>query len=200
MSDWQEQPDWWQASDGRWYPPPRDPQTPPPGNPGYPPPPGPGAQGWGPPPGPYQDWGPPPDPGAPPGMYFDRVSGLVLPEGVELASIGRRVASFFLSIVLLIVTLGIGYLIWGLILWQGGRTPAFQVLGMRCWRPETERVAGFWWMALREIGGRILLDITAIIAVVSFILMLITRRRQALHDVIAGTVVVIDPRGVLRTG
>ena len=192
MSDRQEQPDWWQASDGRWYPPS--------GDPGYQPEAGSGAQGWGPPPGQHQDWGPPPDRPAPPGMYFDPVSGLVLPEGVELAGIGRRVASFFLSILLVIVTLGIGYLIWGLILWQGGRTPAFQVLGMRCWRPETERVAGFWWMALREIGGRILLDLTAIIAVVSFILMLVTRRRQALHDVIAGTVVVIDPHGVLRAG
>ncbi|MBO0728482.1 MAG: RDD family protein [Acidimicrobiaceae bacterium] len=148
-------------------------------------------------------FGPPPQPGrqawnAPPGMYFDPVSGLVLPEGVELASVARRVGAFFLSIGLAIVTLGIGYLIWGLIVWGGGRTPALQVLGMRCWRPETERVAGWWWMALREVVGRILLDITVLIAVASFILMLVTRRRLALHDVVAGTVVLRDPNGVLR--
>ena len=27
---------------------------------------------------------------------------------------------------------------------------------MRCWRPETNRVAGFWYMALREIPGRLI--------------------------------------------
>jgi uncharacterized RDD family membrane protein YckC len=132
-------------------------------------------------------------------MYLDQVSGLVLPEGVVLASIGRRIGAFFLGILLSIVTLGIGYLIWGLIVWRGGRTPTFQVLRMRCWRPETGRVAGFWWMALREIGGRILEDVLAIFTLIfSFALMLITRRRTSLHDVIAGTVVLHDPNGLLR--
>ena len=48
---------------------------------------------------------------APPGMYFDQASGLNLPMGVELASIGRRIGAYFLSIPLAIVTLGIGYAI-----------------------------------------------------------------------------------------
>lgn len=182
MSDTQEQPDWWQAADGRWYPPPGDPHRTTPGPIGGQPPP-PFGQAWNP----------------PPGMYLDPESGLTLPEGVMLASVGRRVAAFFLGIVLAIFTLGIGYVIWGLLVWGGGQTPTFQVMGMRCWRPETGRVAGFWWMALREIGGRILEDVLAIFTLLfSLILMLVTRRRQSLHDLIAGTVVLRDPNGVLR--
>src|SRR5580700_8511868 len=105
------------------------------------------------------------------GLYFDQASGLILPQGVELASVGRRIGAYFLAIPLAIVTLGIGYIIWGLIVWGKGQTPALQVLGMRCWRPETGRVAGFWWMALREIIGRLAEGILSVITLLtSFIL------------------------------
>ena len=135
---------------------------------------------------------------APPGMYFDPVSGLTLPVGVELASAGRRIGAFFLSIPLSIITLGIGYLIWGLIVWGRGQTPALQVLGMRCWRPETGRVAGWGWMALREIIGRFVEGILSIITLLlSLILMLTSKERKSLHDLIAGTVVLRDPNKVL---
>jgi uncharacterized RDD family membrane protein YckC len=155
---------------------------------------------------------PPPAPPSPPaygygqpaagvmatGTYFDQGSGLTLPQGVELASVGRRIGAFFLAIPLSIVTLGIGYVIWGLIVWGSGQTPALQVLGMRCWRPETGRVAGWWWMALREIVGRIVEGILSIITLlVSFILMCTRGDRRCLHDLIAGTVVLYDPNKVL---
>ena len=52
---------------------------------------------------------------APQGMYLDPKSGLMLPEGVQLASVGRRIGAYFLSALLAVVTLGIGYVIWGLI-------------------------------------------------------------------------------------
>ena len=134
----------------------------------------------------------------PPGTYVDPVSGLVLPAGVTLASAGRRIGAYFLSLLLFIVTLVVGYLIWGLIVWGRGTTPALQVLGMRCWRPDTGRVAGWWWMALREIIGRLVEGILGIITgAISFILMLSTTDRRTLHDMIAGTVVVYDPDKVL---
>jgi hypothetical protein len=88
----------------------------------------------------YSDGQSPPG-GAPAGMYIDHASALVLPQGVQLAPVGRRIGAWFLSILLAIVTLGIGYVIWGLIVWGRAQTPALQVLGMRCWRPETGRVA-----------------------------------------------------------
>lgn len=132
------------------------------------------------------------------GTYFDQASGLNLPRGVELASVGRRIGAFFLAIPLAIVTLGIGYVIWGLIVWGSGTTPALQVLGMRCWRPETGQVPGWWWMALREVVGRIVDGILSIITyLVSFILMCSRPDRRCLHDLIAGTVVLHDPNKVL---
>ena len=199
-------------------PPPGRAYDPPPPNQGFNPPPPPG-QGYGAPP-PGQGYGQAPPPGftaAPPvpagygygqhpaaavpqGMYFDQVSGLVLPDGTELASVGRRIGAWFLSIPLVIVTLGIGYVIWGLIVWGNGQTPALQVLGMRCWRPETGRVAGFWWMALREIPGRLIDGILSFITgITSFVLFVTGRQHKALHDWIAGTVVLHDPNKVLTS-
>jgi uncharacterized RDD family membrane protein YckC len=194
---------------------------PPPGNPppsdGFPPP-APTGGGYAyeqpPPAGPYATPQPPPGaygyeqpglgvqpPGAglvPAGMYIDPVSGLALPQGVELASVGRRIGAYFLAIPLAIVTLFIGYVIWGLIVWANGQTPALQVLGMRCWRPETGRVAGWWWMALREIVGRVAEGILSFITLLlSLILMLTRPDRRSLHDLLAGTVVLRDPNKVL---
>ena len=134
----------------------------------------------------------------PAGMYLDQESGLMLPLGTVLASPGRRIGAFFLAIPLAIITLGIGYVVWGLIVWGNGQTPALQVLGMRCFRPETNRVADFWWMALREIVGRILDGILSIITeLISLIFMLTRPDRKALHDLVAGTVVLRDPNKVL---
>ena len=149
-----------------------------------------------PPPVPGYAYGPP---GAvPPGMYVHQASGLVLPQGVELAPIGRRIGAYFLSILLAIVTLGIGYVIWGLVIWGRGQTPALSVLGMRCWKPDRNQVPGWWWMALREIVGRFVEGILSFITlIVSFILMLSSPKRQCLHDLIAGTVVLYDPNKVL---
>lgn len=124
--------------------------------------------------------------------------GVVLPVGVQLASVGRRIGAFFLGLVLSIVTLGIGYLIWGLVIWGRGQTPALQVLGMRCWRPEVGRVAGWWRMALREVIGGLVGGILSLITeLISLILFVSTKEHRALHDMIGGTVVVHDPNKVL---
>lgn len=136
----------------------------------------------------------------PAGMYLDQQSGLMLPQGTQLASPGRRIGAFFLAIPLVIITLGIGYVVWGLIVWANGQTPALQVLGMRCFRPETNRVAGFWWMALRETIGRLLDGILSIITeTISFVFMLTRPDRKTIHDLVAGTVVLRDPDKVLSS-
>jgi uncharacterized RDD family membrane protein YckC len=132
------------------------------------------------------------------GRYFDPASGLNLPEGTELASHGRRIGAYFLTIPLVIVTLVIGYLIWGAIIWARGTTPALQVLGMRCWLPDSGAVPGWWRMALREIVGRFLEGILLITEVISFVLMLSRPDRRCIHDLVAGTVVLRDPNKVLQ--
>ena len=124
--------------------------------------------------------------------------GLSLPPGVELASTGRRIAAWFLAFPLAVVTLGIGYAIWGLVVWSRGTTPALQVLGMRCWKPATGRPATWGTMALREIIGGIVENLLGwLTGLASFIVMLASGDRRCIHDMIAGTVVVRDPGRVL---
>ena len=129
---------------------------------------------------------------------YPSFNGLSLPPGVELAGVGRRIGAWFLAIPLAIVTLGIGYAIWGLVVWGRGTTPALQVLGMRCWRPATGTPATWGTMALREIVGGIIENLLGwITGLASFIVMLASGDRRCIHDMIAGTVVVRDPGRVL---
>ena len=124
---------------------------------------------------------------------------LGLPEGVVLAPVGRRIGAWFLSIVLCIVTLFIGYVIWGLVCWSQGTTPALKVLKMKAWYPDRGECAHFWRMALREIIGGIAENILGwITELVSFIMFVSGREHQALHDKVAGTVVVYDPGGLIN--
>lgn len=132
------------------------------------------------------------------GRVLDPASGLYLPPGVQLASVGRRIGAYFLAIPLFIITLGIGYIIWGLVLWSSGTTPALKVLKMKCWRVDTGEVPGWGRMALRDFVGRIVDGILgAITQLISFIMFLATQKRQALHDTIASTTVLYDPNKVL---
>jgi uncharacterized RDD family membrane protein YckC len=130
-------------------------------------------------------------------MYYDQASNLTLPQGTVLAGVGRRIGAYFLAVPLFIDTLGIGYAIWGLIVWAQGTTPALQVLGMRCYRPETGQVANWGYMALREIVGRLVESVIFIVAIVSFIFMCARPDRRTIHDMVAGTVVLHDPNKVL---
>jgi uncharacterized RDD family membrane protein YckC len=194
-------------------PPPQQPQPayqPPPSYqpaPTYPPPPG---YQTAPPPQPGQSFpsAPPVQPqygygqmaptGVPQGMFFDPASGLTLPNGTELASVGRRIGAYFLSGLLAIVTLGIGYIIWGLIAWSRGTSPALSVLGMKVWRPADNKPASWGYMALRDIIGTIADSILSIITgLISFIMFVSGKQHQSLHDLVAGTVVLYDPNKVL---
>ncbi len=92
-------------------------------------------------------------PRVPPGMWFDPDTWLILPQGVRPASKGRVAASYALAIGLFIATLGLGYLIWAAVAWGQGQTPAQRLLGLRCWRRDTGRVAGRKHLALRQVTG-----------------------------------------------
>jgi len=135
----------------------------------------------------------------PQGLYRDELSGVLLPQGTQLASNGRRIGAYFLAIPLAIVTLGIGYLIWGLIAWGNGQTPALQVLGMRCWHPDSRQVPGWGKMAFREVIGYLVCEsLTGVTEIIGFIFMLTRPDRRTIHDMVAGTVVVHDPNKVLQ--
>lgn len=140
----------------------------------------------------YEQYARPP---VPPGMYFDRDSGRVLPLGVRSRTIGRVVAAYGLAVLLFIVTLGIGYLAWGLVTWGAGQTPAQKLLGLRCWRPETGRVAGRTHMVIRQITGLLL---NGELLMGPFIL-LASKEQTSIGDFFMGTVVLYDPHDALLT-
>jgi uncharacterized RDD family membrane protein YckC len=136
-------------------------------------------------------------PQVPHGMYYDQLSGLILPQGTTLAPVGRRIGAYFLAGLLSIVTLGIGYLIWGAIVWSSGQTPAQQCLGLQTWKPQ-ERVNATWGtMFLRGLAW-VVLGVIPFAQLVSFILFLSGKEHRALHDSIASTIVLHDPNRVLR--
>ena len=56
-----------------------------------------------------------------------------------VASLGKRIEALALVPLLFIVTLGIGWLVWCVIEWTGGRTPSYRVLGLRVVRASDDR-------------------------------------------------------------
>jgi hypothetical protein len=135
-------------------------------------------------------------PTTPPGMYFDRESGVVLPEGVRPASLGRLIAAACLAVPLFAVTLGVGYITWGVVIWGQGQTPVQRLLQMRCWLPDTGRVASREDMAVRQVLGLAF----AGQLVIGVWLLLFSRAHRSMGDYLAGTVVVHDPDRVLLKG
>lgn len=123
-----------------------------------------------------------------------------------LASRGKRFGALLLEILLVVVTLGIGWLIWSLIVYSRGQTPAKQMLQMRVIRVEGQQAAGWGWMALRELvlkaaivfllAGVVLLGIVWVI--VNGIVLLNNDRNQALWDKMVKTVVISDPDNLYR--
>jgi uncharacterized RDD family membrane protein YckC len=134
----------------------------------------------------------------PPAPVYGLTADRGLPPGTELASVGRRIGAFFLRFPLIIVTLGVGYLVWGVVTWTRGTTPALQVLGCKLWVPDQQQMPGFWRSVLRNLVGGIVEGVVfPIIAIVSFVLFLANDEHKALHDMIGGTLVVHDPDKVL---
>lgn len=144
----------------------------------------------------------PPPPGSFPGVSVPD-SRARFPDPIPmLASKGRRFGAYLLEIPLTIVTLGIGYIIWMLIVWARGQTPAKQLLRMRVVRLEERRTANWGWMALRNFVLGVLIGIplglifpgfSIIWLLANAIALLVSRRNQALWDMMLKTVVVHDP-------
>jgi uncharacterized RDD family membrane protein YckC len=133
-------------------------------------------------------------PTVPPGMWFDRDTWLILPQGVRPASKGRVAASYALAIGLFIATLGVGYLIWAFVAWGRGQTPAQRLLVLRCWRRDTRRVAGRKHMALRQVTG-LLLNGELLMGP---LIWLGSKELNSVGDFFAGTVVLHDPNQLLH--
>jgi uncharacterized RDD family membrane protein YckC len=177
---------------------PGDPNQPPQGYPGAPPAQYPAAPPQGAPP---QGYPPPPGQAGTPQGYMDRATQVgalpPLPPGTSLATAGKRIGTYLLELVLAVVTLGIGYLIWMLIVWGRGQTPGKQVMGLRIYHLQNQRAASWGQMFVRQFIGGIVNSIFYIGFIVSVVFLFTDPLRRTVPDRIAGTIELNDPNKVL---
>ena len=119
-----------------------------------------------------------------------------------LSSVGKRFGEYCLDVALAIVTLGIGWLIWTLIILGRGQTPAKQILDMRVVNAETGQVPGWGMMFVREFLLKgllmgIVVSVTFGLGLILYFWLTWDDRNQELWDKMVGTVVVEDPDGRL---
>jgi uncharacterized RDD family membrane protein YckC len=136
--------------------------------------------------------------GVQPALYTDPATGLTIPVGTEVASVGIRVGGYFLSVLfwfLASFTVEIAYLVWGAITWSNGQTPTQRVLSLRCWKIQEARPATWVEMLLRGVCE--VVELTIIAGLASFIMMLANKDRRTLYDLLSGVVVLHDPNKVL---
>jgi uncharacterized RDD family membrane protein YckC len=125
---------------------------------------------------------PPPPPSNNSGSY----GGSVVPCGN-----GVRFGALLLDSLLFVVTCGIGWLIWSIVLWQQSTSPAKKMLNLKIVDINTGAPASMVQMLLREGLGKIVLSaITGIVGIVSAILILVVPSRQGVWDYISKTTVV----------
>ena len=120
--------------------------------------------------------------------------------GIPLTNPWARLGSSLIDLVLIIVTLIIGWLIWTLIVWSKGQTPGKQICGQRVVMKRTGQAATWGEMALRDfvirglaigIIGQLTCGIFSIVAT----LMIFSTYHETMWDKWAGTLVVDDREG-----
>jgi uncharacterized RDD family membrane protein YckC len=129
---------------------------------------------------------PPPPPSNNSGSFGAGAGAGVVPCGN-----GVRFGALLLDSLLFIVTCGIGWLIWDIVLWQQSTSPAKKMLNLKIVDINTGAPASMVQMLLREGLGKIVLSaITGIVGIVSAILILVVPSRQGVWDYISKTTVV----------
>jgi uncharacterized RDD family membrane protein YckC len=88
----------------------------------------------------------------------------------------------------------VGYLAWAAVAWGHGQTPAQRLIGLRCWRRDSGRVAGRRHMALRQVTG-LFLNGELLIGPLTW---LGSKELNSVGDFFAGTVVLCDPNQLLH--
>src|SRR4051794_32314530 len=91
---------------------------------------------------------PPADAPAPPMTTFEHLPPP--PPPAPLASAWIRIEEAVVEVLLFVCTLGIGWLVWWIVAWGRGDSPAKQVLALRVVRASDRQLPGFGKMALRE--------------------------------------------------
>jgi hypothetical protein len=119
--------------------------------------------------------------------------------GQALSSPGRRFGAYALDYLLSLVTLGIGWLIWFLVIADSGRSPGKSLMNMRCVDAATGRPLGFGRMVLRDVVGKLAVSLVVYVTfglgLPLLLWLLWDARNQQLWDKMATSVVVdVAPR------
>jgi uncharacterized RDD family membrane protein YckC len=123
-----------------------------------------------------------------------------MPASIRLSSAWRRLGGNLLDGLLILVTLLIGWIVWSIVLWDRGQTPAKQLLGMRVLHRNTLTSARRGRMFLREVPCKWIIYIFAnftLIGIVAYFWLLWDSSRQELWDKMVETIVVNDPENLL---
>ncbi|MYH74081.1 MAG: RDD family protein [Acidimicrobiales bacterium] len=125
----------------------------------------------------------------------------LLPGDVEYASPWLRLGAMVLENFLVVVTLGIGWVIWALIIVRRGQTPAKSLLGLRVIDDATLEPVGFVRMFfVRGLVGDLITTFAFILTVgVLAFMPFWDRRNQTLWEKLSNTHVVVDPIGGSRS-
>lgn len=118
-----------------------------------------------------------------------------LPPGVRSATPWQRLGAYLVEAVLVLVTLGIGWVVWALMIAGEGQTPAKKLLGLRVIGADTLRPIGlgrmFWVRGF--VAG--LVAPFAIVLTLGILLFMPfwDKRNQNVWDKVSNTYVVSDP-------
>ena len=119
------------------------------------------------------------------------------PPGVILSSSMKRLGAHLLDGILCLVTCVIGWLVWSLVVYANGQTPAKQLLGMRVVNMTAGVRAGWGRMFVREHLVKLLIGLFLGWLVIPYFWLLWDKNRQELWDKMLDTVVVDDPNGLV---
>lgn len=125
---------------------------------------------------------------------------------LRLASFQHRLGALFLDAALALVTLGIGWIIWSLVVWGEGQTPAKKILKLRVYAAESRQRATWGHMAIREFLVYLTIGITSTVLdlatfgvlgtlflvawYVTEIVFYFTKGQRTLRDILVKTLVV----------
>ena len=112
--------------------------------------------------------------------------------GVVACGNGVRLWATVLDGLLFIVTCGIGWLIWSIVLWQQSTSPAKKMLNLKIVDINTGAPASMQQMLLREVLGKIVLSTVSsgVSTLIGAVLILVVPSRQGVWDYISKTTVV----------
>jgi uncharacterized RDD family membrane protein YckC len=117
--------------------------------------------------------------------------------GVVLSSSMRRLGAHLLDGLLCLITCVVGWLVWALIIYGRGQTPAKQLMGMRVVIMTAGVRAGWGRMFVREHLAKLLIGLFLGWLVIPYFWLLWDKNRQELWDKMLDTVVVDDPNNLV---